>query len=173
MNLYDLVALQLNLSGGTGRQTSTISRKGTQFLIKEFIRQSDPIQLPNPAFVALQDGISDTDCENIESAFKERRNIVGSHLVQSKKRSKGVSLLYDRKVLTERTDNDCALKKDIFFDEDEGRKKVLFERIAGGLFQHNQSTQFIVAISYHGLNTSGMAYEKQEYVTGNTPLLFN
>lgn len=162
MDYFDLVALQLNPSAGSQKESASISRKGTQALIRELIRQSDPLKFPNPALVALQDKIIKTDCDNIKSAFRERRNCAECDLIQSKKRSQGVSLLYDRKVLTEQS----TLTEDMFFSNDERKRKFLFERIAGGLFQHHKSTQFIVAVSYHGPNSSGIRDEKEKFLVG-------
>jgi tRNA splicing endonuclease len=168
-NLHDLVALQLNVSSVTEKEQGT-SKICSRFLIKEYIKQSDPQKLPDPAFVALQDGIAASDCANITSAFKERRGGSDGDLVEVSKKSKGVSLLYDRKILREQKDDEWTLSKEDFFHSDARKKaELLDERIAGGLFQHLDSTQFIVAVSYHGrVKTKSQEefVQKQEYVQG-------
>lgn len=166
---YDLVALQLNVSPGSDKESGSASKRCSQFLIREYIKRSDPQRLPDPAFVALQDGITATDRKNITSAFKERGGGTQGDLVEASKKSKGVSLLYDRKVLTELKGTEWALKKDDFSLPDQKGKALLDERISGGLFQHRESTQFIVAISYHGrVKTKSLeaVTQKKEYVRG-------
>ena len=137
-------------------------------MIKEYIKQSDPQRLPNPAFVALQDGITEPDYKNIANAFKER-GFTHWDLVEASKKSKGVSLLYDRNTLTELKDSEWTLTKDDFFVSERRKATLLDERIAGGLFQHRESTHFIVAVSYHGrvkTTIEEVGVQKKEYVRG-------
>lgn len=149
---YDLVALQLNVSPASANEQCSMSKTGTQFLIKEYIKRCDSEILPDPAFVALQDGVTTNDWKNVRSAFKERQGAMKGDLVEASKSEKGISLLYDRTVLTEIKDQEWKLvESDFEFRENRGKKAAhLMQRIAGGLFQHQGSTYFIVAISYHG-----------------------
>lgn len=168
---YDLVALQLNVSSASDKEKYSMSKTATQFLIKEYIQQCDSEILPDPAFVALQDGVTTNDCKNIRSAFKERQGVMKGNLVEASKSGKGISLLYDRKVLTEITDLEWKLaESDFEFRDNRGKKAAhLIERIAGGLFQHQGSTQFIVAVSYHGrvkTKTEEAGSQKKESVIG-------
>src|SRR5436190_823426 len=149
---YDFVALQLNVSPGSVKEQCSMSKIGTQYLIKEYIKRCDSEILPDPAFVALQDGVTANDWKNVQSAFKERHGGTKGELVEASKTEKGISLLYDRTVLTEVKDPEWKLAgNDFHFAVDQGKKAAhLMERIAGGLFQHRQSTQFVVVVSYHG-----------------------
>jgi len=175
---YDLVALQLNVSPAsvnTVKEQCSMSKTSRQFLIKEYIQRCDPERLPDPTIVALQDGVTINDCKNVRSAFKERPGGTKGDLVEASKTeiSKGVSLLYDRTVLTELKDPEWTLTEtDFEFLRGQGKKAaLLIERIAGGLFQHQKSTQFIVAVSYHGrvkTKTEEAGPQKREYVQGTT-----
>ena len=169
-NIYhDLVALQLNVAPGTDKAKGSASKKSAQFLIKEYIKQSDPQRLPNPTFVALQDGITEPDCKNIVNAFNERRRLTDGALVNASKKSKGVSLLYDRESLIELKEPEWTLTKGDFFPSEAKKSAQLDERIAGGLFQHRKSAHFIVAVSYHGrlkTRSEEALVQKKEYVQG-------
>ena len=116
-------------------------------LINEFIRQADSAKLPNPAFVALQDGVGDVDRQNIDYVFKEHRQSAEIDLTGSNLKSEGVSPLYDRKILNELIDDNWGLTTELFSGGDRitEEKLIIYERIARGLFQHIESTQFIVA----------------------------
>lgn len=166
---YDFVGLQLNVSAASDKGSCS-SKACSQFLIKEYIKQSDRQQLPDPVFVALQDGVTTVDCKNIVSAFKERRGGTEGDLVEASKNknSKGISLLYDRKILTELKDPEWVLTDSDFPLRSDKEKEIhLIERIAGGLFQHQNSTQFVVAISYHGhVKKTEVMAEKKKHVRG-------
>lgn len=83
----------------------------------------------------------------LASAFKECRGGGDGDLVEASKKSDGLSLLYDRKVLREQNDEEWKLGEGDFFPNDIRRKKAMLnEQIAGGLFQHLNSIQFTVAL---------------------------
>lgn len=171
---HDFVALQFNVSSASKKGSST-SKPCSQFLIKEYIKQSDRQQLRDPVFVALQDKVTTRDCENIISAFKERQGGTNSELVEisKDKSSNGISLLYDRKIIKELKDPEWTLR-DVDFSNclDKKNEIHLTERIAGGLFQHQKSTQFIVAVSYHGqVNGAKKMATRKIHVRGYYPRL--
>ena len=111
---YDLMALQLNTSPASIKEQFSKSKIGTQFLIKEYIKKCDSGLLPDPVFVALQDDITANDCKNIQSAFKERHESTQMDLVEASKTEKGISLPYDRTILTELKDPEWTLAENDF-----------------------------------------------------------
>ena len=56
---YEFLALglRLNVSPAGDNGSYSASKTCSQFLIKEYIKQSDQLQLRGPVFVALQDGL--------------------------------------------------------------------------------------------------------------------
>jgi hypothetical protein len=175
---YPLIALQLNISPGSARngQPRPASKTSSKFIIKEFFKQTVPALLPPPAFVALHDGVSTMDCENIQNAFLQRPGSVVKLTILSDVEKKDVRLLYNPDVLTNLTVDDNLLVQDDFFKRQDNdnttrhhwttKSMQLFKRIAGGLFQHIKSSQFIVGISYHGINNSFSDPGKKEFING-------
>ena len=56
-----------------------------------------------------------------------------------------------------------------FFHESDTKAAKLSKRFDGGLFQHEVSKQFIVAISYHGENDL-TDKDKKDYISGRRRL---
>jgi hypothetical protein len=156
-NLYPIVGLQFNVSDAspTINDISGPSRLLKRRLIKEFLSQTDPAKLPCPTFVALHDKAVEEDSKNIISVFKEHPRSGNKHELTSihSKDSRGVCFLYDREAVTYLNDFDLRAE-DVILDtttrDNTGGK--LLARVSGGLFQHKESTQFIVAFSYHGFD---------------------
>ena len=175
--VYQLVALQFNISSGTSKrgQPSPATKTCAKFLIREYIKRIKSDILPAPAFVALHDRVSRQDCNNIRTAFRERPGCNTELTILPSGESKEVRLLYDQNTVTSLTDTEYILAQDDFFRRHDGgdvrdqwntKSRQLFERIDGGLFQHNKSSQYIVAISYHGINNSTPDAGKREHIEG-------
>lgn len=160
---HEISAIQMNVSG-KAKGLKTCSK----FLIRRFIESSHPDKLPYPTFVALHDNALGTDCANIREAFnaRDRRN-AGLEIFTSPA-SEGVRLLYNADVVNclVEADEDVLVQDDFFKNKAGDKNEQLFKRIAGGLFQHKASTQYIVAISYHGIHASTTKLEKEEYLKG-------
>lgn len=175
---YPLVALQFNISPGsakTARQSAQVIKTAAQFLIREYIKRTRPDRVSSPTFVALHDGVTSRDCTNVVKAFRERAGC-NAELTFVLSTEKAVGLIYDEKLVTRLTDTQYILAEDDFFigddDPHKTKSKQIFGRIAGGLFQHNKSSQFIVAISYHGIKNSTPELIRREYLGGIYPNLF-
>src|SRR5947207_14593454 len=148
--LYPVIALQFNLGAAprsnrkkqAPSSTSVKKRHGVskhvgRHLICQYLKQ---IIISDPAFVALQDGLSNVEVEAIRDVLHERSRSSGGMykcaawqcnkdgkdaLPQGKK----AALLYDTTVMI----YDMALVEDDFFDPGDSRAQKLFTRLDGGL----------------------------------------
>lgn len=179
---HTLIALQLNL-GATARSTrkrnsdpdgSNVSKHIGRYVISQYLEQSF---IFDPAFIALHDDFSGVDVKSICDAFKTRtqKTVVTYHSIEGDqlKTKQNALLLYNTSVTT--LDSNVPLAEDDFFmGQGKGRDtkaRKLFERLDGGLFQHEQSKHFIVAVSYHGENT--MSYDdKKDNISGSLRIVF-
>jgi hypothetical protein len=189
---HPLVALQFNLgaaarpsqkrqSGATSEDVDdeggSVSIHVRRHLICEYLKQS---LNELPAFVALHDGLSSEDVYSVRDILDERggayecvayynlKDIDG----ERKKLPPGknaAALLYDSNLLIHDTDN--ALNEDDFFHGRDSKAKRLFKRLDGGLFLHNPSNRWIVAVSYHGEKKDAKDYERKEYISGKNLLV--
>lgn len=179
---HSLVALQFNLGAAPGRkQTSaavtgdqipgTVSRHVGRHLINQYLQQTT---IPDPAFIALHDVFNNEDIKTICEALKGRpTNGDGTYesVVKNPGR-KTACLLYNSNIVT--FDKNSLLAEDDFFVEsDAGEELRLFKRLDGGLFQHNESKQFIVAVSYHGEKKESRDIEKKDNISGRSLARFD
>jgi len=180
---HPLVVLQLNLGAATrptpkakspttsvdqssGDGEGNVSKHVRRHLISEYLKQS--IFSPDPAFIALQDNFTKPDIDSICDAMKERPGTSGATYEWIPfDRQKKAALMYDTSVMI--FDEDCRIEEDDFFRGDESRDmkaQKLFKRLDGGLFQHESSKEFIVAVSYHGRKKDCPNTVKREYIAG-------
>jgi hypothetical protein len=116
----------------------------------------------------LQDGVEKPDINNIREAFKSRQISPTDRFEAvnyAEISSKDVQLLFNTGKLTHIRDfhsKDWALVESDFFKETSATEKArkISGRVSGGIFQHKNSTQFIVALSYHGFK------EKEPFAQG-------
>jgi hypothetical protein len=160
---HPISALQMNISGRTSGFKNCI-----KFLLKGFIERSRPDVFPCPTFVALHDGSTDSDCKTIQKAFDVREGCVSGLEKFKSPSNDGVHLLYNSNTVEclTGTSEDILAQDDFFKNEIGNRSEQLFKRIVGGLFQHRVSTQYIVAISYHGIHASTTKLDKEKYLKG-------
>jgi hypothetical protein len=179
---HDVVALQFNLGAarkpkGPSTYVKQVSKHVGRHLIYQYLKQSI---IPDPAFIALQDELSNVDVDHIRDVLHECRRkpddkceldeiykCAAWHGHKDGKDAlppgKKAALLYDTKEITYDTEN--PLVEDDFFDPRNYRAQRLFNRLDGGLFLHKPSQRFIVAVSYHG-EKNDTKDEKKAYIWG-------
>jgi hypothetical protein len=170
---HTLIALQLNLGAKKRSNGGYVSKHIGRYVISQYLEQSI---IFDPAFIALHDDFSTVDAESIRDAFKTRtqQSDVTYHSIRGEplKPKPNALLLYNTSIMT--YDSNITLEKDDFFiGRGKGRDtkaRKLFERLDGGLFQHEQSKQFIVAVSYHGEHTQSSDEKKDNVFGGLTTI---
>jgi hypothetical protein len=160
---HPIYGLQMNISGKKQGLKNCI-----KFLLEGFLKRSRRDVFPCPTFVALHDGAKKADCQIFQRAFNVQDDS-GADLERfDSPASDDVHLLYDRNIVIclAETDEDVLAQADFFKNETGDKCEQLFKRIAGGLFQHKASAQYIVAISYHGIHVSTTNQDKEKYLEG-------
>ena len=179
---HALVALQFNLGAASRSRRKRTSEpisgeqiaadgEGTvpihigRHLISEYLEQSI---FPDPVFIALHDRVTKVDAKTICDALKERETNHGAvYEYEPFNKEDTAALLYNSSVVI--YDRNNALKMEDFFNESDTKAAKLSKRLHGGLFQHEASKQFIVAISYHGENDL-TDKDKKDYISGRRRL---